>query len=217
MRKALNNNPLVQIGLLAVLGLLVAVVFMSNMGGGSAAVEEDPAAAEAVAAAEATEASAAGAAPAAAAPAAAVPAAAAPPPVAAPAGGGSFEASKGLPSEVVNAHESGDVVVLLVLKNKGIEDKDLAADVRRLESRGDVTVFTTRSKKIGKYSRIAQGVSLDRVPAMIVLHPLKGKLKKGEAAPMPAATVSYGYRGPESVKQAVEDALYRGATRTYAP
>ena len=27
---------------------------------------------------------------------------------------------------------------------------------------------------------------------------------------MPAATVSYGFRGPASVEQALEDALYKG-------
>ena len=37
MRKAINENPVVQIGLLGVLGVLVAVVFMSGMGGDGAA------------------------------------------------------------------------------------------------------------------------------------------------------------------------------------
>ena len=34
---------------------------------------------------------------------------------------------------------------------------------------------------------------------------------------MPPASVSYGYRGKESVIQAVNDALYKGDSKSYAP
>jgi hypothetical protein len=52
-----------------------------------------------------------------------------------------------------------------------------------------------------RYARITQGVNVDRVPALIVLQPRK--LTKG----VPVATVSYWFRGPESVAQAIDDAL----------
>jgi hypothetical protein len=214
MREAINNNPIVQIGLLGVLGVIVAVVFMSNMGGDSPPPEE---AAESPA--SATPATAAPPADAAApavpgAPATPAPEAVVPGDVA---GSTPFEAGKGLPAELVNAHESGDVVVLLVMQSGGVEDESIKQDVQGLESRGDTSVFVTDAKRVSKYSRIAEGVSLDRVPAIIVLHPFEGKLAGGETPPMPEASVAYGYRGEKSVVQAVNDALYDGKTGPYSP
>lgn len=210
MRKAINDNPIVQIGLLGVLGVLVAVVFMSNMGGDSAPPPEDDAtAAESAASATPAATSAAPTVPGTAAPQRTAPSAAA---AVTP-----FEASKGLPSELVDAHTSGDVVVLLVMQGKGVEDQSVRRDVESLESRGDTSVFVTDVKDVSKYSRIAEGVTLDRVPAIIVLHPIKGNLAKGETAPMPSASVSYGYRGKDSVTQAVNDALYSGKQLSYDP
>jgi hypothetical protein len=215
VRKAINNNPVVQIGLLGVLGLLVAVVFMSRMGGGS---EAPPAAEEtattgtaAPATTAATPASptapAAPAAPDAAAPTAPAPIAASTP----------FEASKGLPADLVDAYDSGDVVVLLVMQKKGFEDEAVLKDVESLEGRGDTSIFITDTKNVSDYSRIAEGVTLDRVPAIIVLQPLDGKAPEGSAAPMPNATVSYGYRGKESIVTAIEDARYNGKQLSYDP
>jgi hypothetical protein len=213
MRNAINNNPIVQIGLLGVLGVLVAVVFLSGMGGGSAEPEEATPTDSTATAAPATAAPATGTV-APAAPATSAPETAAP---SAPAGGTPFEASKGLPKDLVDAYDSGDVVVLLVMQKKGIEDQPIMDDVKKLESRGDTSVFVTDAKHVSDYSRIAEGVTLDRVPAIIVLHPFKGQLAKGEAPPMPEASVAYGYRGDESVVQAVNDALYKGDSKSYDP
>jgi len=215
MRKAINDNPIVQIGLLGLLGVVAAVVFMSSMGGDPPPPEETTATESSATAAPAT--SGASTAPAdAAAPTS--PSTTAPEAVpGAPAGGTPFEAGKGLPAEVVNAHESGNVVVLLVMQNKGIEDEQLERDVGSLERRGDTSVFVTDAKNVSRYSRIAEGVTLDRVPAIIVLHPFKGKLAGNEAPPMPEASVAYGYRGPESVVQVVNDALYDGDVGPYSP
>ena len=209
MRKAINENPIVQIGLLGALGVLVAIVFMSGMSGGPEPAPEDAAAPESTA----------GVAPVASPDAPATPAAPAPEAsgLGAPEAGTSFKASKGLPADLVDAHTSGDVVVLLVAQDQGREDKALRREVGELESRGDTTVFVTDVKRVSKYSRIAEGVTLDRVPAIIVLHPMKGKLAKGEAAPMPSASVSYGYRGAKSITQAVNDALYDGKQLSYDP
>jgi hypothetical protein len=70
----------------------------------------------------------------------------------------------------------------------------------------DVALFMTNAGHVSRYSRIASGVNLDRVPALIVLRP--EKLANGT----PTATVSYGFRGPQSVTQAIADALYKGPT-----
>ena len=220
MRKAINENPVVQILLLGALGVLVAVVFLSGMGGGAAEPQEETDPATTPAASSTTET----AAPSTAAPSTAAPSTAAPSTPApeagaatAPAGSTPFEASKGLPADVVDAYDTGDVVVLLVMEPGGYEDRPVKRDVESLESRGDTSVFVTDAKHVTRYSRIAEGVTLDRVPAIIVLHPPKGKLPNGESSPMPLASVSYGYRGKESVTQAVNDALYDGKRKTYAP
>jgi len=69
-----------------------------------------------------------------------------------------------------------------------------------------VALFVTNAGQIARYSRITQGVNVDRVPALIVLRPRH--LTDGT----PEAILSYGFRGPESVEQAVRDALYKGPT-----
>ncbi len=209
MREAINNNPIVQIGLLGVLGVIVVVVLMSNMGGDPPPAEETettPSTPTTTAPAAPNDSSG-----------LAAPTATAPEAVSGVAASTPFEAGKGLPSELVNAHESGDVVVLLVMQSGGVEDESLKKDVESLESRGDTSVFVTDAKRVSKFSRIAEGVSLDRVPAIIVLHPLEGKLAGGEAPPLPEASIAYGYRGEESVVQAVNDALYDGGTGPYSP
>ena len=215
MRKAINNNPIVQIGLLGALGILVAVVFMSNMGGEPPPPADEEATATERRCRRSCRSSRAGQRPATPTPTSTPTPEAAPSSV--PLATTGFESSKGLPADVVKAYESGDVVVLLVMEKNGYEDKVLLRDVESLESRGDTSVFVAESKDVSKYSRIAEGVSLDRVPAIIVLHPPKGKLPNGESSPMPLASVSYGYRGEESVTQAVNDALYDGKRSTYAP
>lgn len=211
MRKALNENPLVQIGALATFGLLVAVVFMTRMGGGGTTPETVT---DTSATPIATPAAPTGAAVAVTPDTPTAPATASP---AAPAGATPFEEGKGLPAPLVNAYESGDVVVLLVVQDKGIEDSPIKREVEKLEGRGDTTVFISDVRDVSDYSRIAEGVSLERVPAIIVLHPLEGKLAKGEAPPLPEASVSYGYRGPESVAQTVRDVLYDGKLSSYDP
>jgi hypothetical protein len=75
-----------------------------------------------------------------------------------------------------------------------------------------VAVFVAESKNVASYSRIAEGVNLDRVPALVVLEP-----KRQVQGELPAATISYGYRGPESVNQAVQDILYDGKELPYHP
>ncbi len=49
---------------------------------------------------------------------------------------------------------------------------------------------------------------MNRTPALVVVRP-----KSLTDGPMPTAIVSYGFRGPGSVEQALEDALYDGPRR----
>lgn len=205
MRKAMNENPVVQVVLMGVLGIVVAFLFMTRV------MSKDEGAAEP--AATATD------------PAAAVvPATSATPSVPTippvttgsvpvePAAGAGFVAGPGLPAGIVDAYEGGDAVVLLVTKHKGIEDRKLRAEVGKLRSRSDATVFITSARNVARYSRIAEGVDLQRVPALVVLKP-----KSVSSGPLPEASISYGYRGPDSVAQALRDALYKGKQLPYHP
>ena len=112
--------------------------------------------------------------------------------------------SKGLPKEVLVAYASNKAIALLVVDPGGLADQRVRTFTEALRSRKDVEVFVVESPDISKYSRITSGVAVDRVPALVVIRPRK--LTQGA----PTATVSYGFRGPRSVDQAVDDALYQG-------
>lgn len=204
MRRALNENPVVQAGLIGVLAMVLVVVFLMRMGGGSsepAPAASEPAADTATAPTTETPAAVPPS------PTEAVPATPATPPAAggeavAPRG---FAAGPGLPEPVVDAYDDGKIVVLMVVRENGIDDRLLLEIVERLRARSDTALFVVRAKGIARYSRIAQGVQVDRTPALVVLSP-----KRINDGPVPTATVSYGFRGPGSVEQAVDDAAYDG-------
>jgi hypothetical protein len=208
VRKALNENPIVQVVMLGALGIVVAFLFMTRVMGqeesGGSATSAD-ATAPAPAAPVVPEATSSAEVP-------ATPEAGAVPGTATAPAAGEFEAGAGLPESVVSAHEAGDVVVLLVVNRKAPEDRRLEAEVNALRGRGDTSVFVAEAKDVARYSRIAEGVDLDRVPALVVVEP-----KRQVEGPLPVATVSYGYRGPESVQQAVRDVLYDGKELSFAP
>jgi hypothetical protein len=195
VRRAINENPVAQAAIIALLVIAVAFLMLTrvlnqNSGGDDSAATESSVASTPVETTGApTPAPSEAAAPSAAAPTAAV---------------GEFTAGPGLPQRVVTAYDDGQAVVLLVTRKAGIEDQRLKAMVGSARGVGDVAVFTTNARGIGRYSRIARGVDVSRVPALVVVRPRD--LSEG----VPQATVSYGFRGPDSVDQAVRDALYEG-------
>jgi len=214
MRKAINDNPMVQIGVIGLLVVVVGFFLLTQMGKGSstsstssteASVAPDASATPSDSSATATTPPASTVTtPSVSAPSTtpAAPAGSA----AAPAAAGEFVAGPGLPRPVVQAYTADKVVVLLVVRRGGIDDGAVKASVERMSGLPDTAVFMTNAGHVSRYSRIASGVDLDRVPALIVLRPQK--LTHGT----PTATVSYGFRGPASVAQAIADALYNGPT-----
>jgi hypothetical protein len=206
MRQAINENPVAQVVLLGVLGIVVAFLFMTRVmgqdeGAGSEAATPAPTAAGAVPAPSTPD------------PTAASAPTAVEPSAAAPAASTGFEAGPGLPESVVSAYEAGDVIALLVVNREGTEDRRLEAEVEeRLQGRSDTSVFVVAAKDVSRYSRIAEGVNLDRVPALVVVEPRRQV--EGE---LPGATINYGFRGPESVEQTVLDVLYDGKELPYHP
>jgi hypothetical protein len=112
--------------------------------------------------------------------------------------------SKGLPEDVLVAFARNKTIALLVVDPKGLADEQVERFTDTLRARDDVEVFTVDVADIAKYARITQGVSVSRTPALVVVRPRK------LTGSVPVASVSYGFRGPRSVNQAVDDALYDG-------
>jgi hypothetical protein len=110
-----------------------------------------------------------------------------------------------MPEEVAAAYNAGDAVVLLIVNERGIDDRRVKPMVEALEGHPGTAVFVTNVRDVADYSQITEGVKLNRTPALVVVRP--EQLTDG---PMPTAVVSYGFRGAGSVEQALEDALYEG-------
>jgi hypothetical protein len=207
MRQAINENRSVQLALVGVLVLAAGLFFlMKGSGSGSStstaatapaptatgAVSTDPTSGTPVTDTSATSSGVSGAS------AAAVPANLVPGP--------------GLPKGLLPAYKRGDAIVLLVRRAGGIDDNLVHRSVALLRAEPGARVYVTKAKQIARYAWLTQGVDVTELPAIVVLRP--DNLTHGT----PTAAVSYGFRGPNSVVQAVRDQLYRGPTnRPYHP
>lgn len=200
MREQLNNNPMMQMGIIAVLLVAAGFFLLTTMGGGGEeeAAEAPPSAESApvtpgapvegsVESLEAT-----------AAPASASASLAAVPPIAPP-------------DRVVDAWESGAVVVLVFVRNGGIDDRLVRDYTSALGGLENVISFVVPAKQIARYTAVTGGVGVERVPALVVLTP------QGIEQQVPTASVHYGYLSPQSIVQAVVDAGYEGPTLDYHP
>jgi hypothetical protein len=195
MREKLNENPAAQVAVVALLLVVAAVFLLGKMGGGSEEEGEEggaptPAAASAIATAEAG-------------PSSQLPQL--------PAPGSGPGAPPPLPRAVIAAFDSDQTVALLFVRVGGIDDRLTKAAATRLGGMSGVASFTVPVDKIARYASVAQGVNLNRVPALVVIRPRR--LSNG----VPTASVRYGFQSPESVVQAVVDAGYRGPTLSYHP
>jgi len=203
MREQLNNNPLAQVVLVGVLLVVAGVFFMSSTGGGES--ESGSSTTTSTATATTPDGS------------ASVTAT-----VTAPTGtaavtpaltpGQAAAAAPPLPRPVTDAWAANRTVVLLFVRNGGIDDRLVAATVNRLRGLPGVSAFVIPAGRISRYAAIAQGVEISRVPALVVLRP-----KDVDRGGIPTASVSYGFQSPEAVVQEVVDAGYKGRTVPYHP
>jgi hypothetical protein len=200
MREQLNSNPLVQLGVVGVLIVAVGFFLLSSSGGGEEASDSSGSAgvAEAttgVAAAPPAEEAAGGESLGSALAAVSESATAAPPP----------------PARVLDAWRANKTLVLLFVRDGGIDDRLVKTATDGLAGFRDAAIFVVPAAKISRYAAITEGVGVDRVPALVVVTPKH--LKKS----VPTASVSYGFQSPQSVAQAVIDAGYKGKTLGYHP
>ena len=123
-----------------------------------------------------------------------------------------FVPGPGLPEDVVVAYAQNKAVVLLIVNDKGLEDKAVASSVTALEvaRRRRALPGRRQGRRRLRADHRGRRDSAAR-PALVVIRPRK------LTDNVPEATVSYGFRGPESVNQAVEDALFDGKNVTYYP
>ncbi len=199
MREKLNSNPLVQAAVIGVLLIGTAFFMLSSSGGGEgeeAGTPEttvgvtDSATGEAV---EGTlDATATGTAVPELPPAAAL---AAPP----------------LPRPVSRAYASNQTLVLLFVRNGGIDDRLVEAASAGVRDLPGVSLFVVPARRISRYAAITEGVGVERVPALVVVSP------KHLDKTVPTASVSYGFQPRQSVVQAIVDAGYEGPTVDYHP
>jgi hypothetical protein len=199
LRERINSDPKLQIGIGAVMLLLVAFVFLGKGGGSEEAATEEPTAAisetgvveegivpEAGSEASLTSLS------------AAVPA----PP---------------MPPKVKSAYEHGKVVTVLFVHDGGIDDRlvekytKLLHDLIAPAARHKVVFFVVPAKKIANWGAITLGLGIQRVPAFVVLRP-----KKLSGA-TPQGSVLYGYQTPPTIAQEISDSVYRGPEAAYHP
>jgi hypothetical protein len=207
MRKAINDNPMVQIGLICALLLLVGVMlvpqFAKQKDSGSSGSPNTSAISAQASGPGGTANPNVG----------VTPSISAPSTSSAPSTGSlatgsvppeAFIPGPGLPRPVVSAWRRGNAVVLLVVRPAAVDDRLVRDSVDSLSARSGVAVFAVRANRIARYSRITQGLGVDRVPALVVVRP------KRLSGSVPQAQVSYGFRNSQSVVQAVQDALYAG-------
>jgi hypothetical protein len=181
MREKLNENPVAQIALIAVLVLAGGYLLLSSMSGGSSeAASESPAEVETAEPTAATSA------------------------VSAP--------GDQLPHAVEAAYDKGDTIALLIYRRGGIDDALVAAASSVIATMPGVAFFDAPTDKIARYSAITGPVGVNRAPALVVVR----ARKHNGRSPAPA-TVTYGFQGPEEVRQAVIDAGYTGPEPSYAP
>src|SRR5207248_1553658 len=127
-----------------------------------------------------------------------------PPPATTTIPSGELVAGPGLPKAVASAYAKDKAVVILIVRRRGVDDDAVKASVELLRLNRELAVFVANAGKISRFSRITEGVDVNRTPALVIVRPKK--LTDGP----PTATVSYGFRNAASVVQAVRDALYKG-------
>lgn len=211
MREQLNNNPLAQLGVVGVLIVAVGFFLLSSSGGGEE--EESAGSTEATVSVAGSSASgtATGATPGEAVEGAVEAAGSESLSSALSAVGQAATTAPPLPRPVLDAWKANQTLVLLFVRDGGIDDRLVKTATNGLAGFDDAAIFVVPAAKIARYAAITEGVGVDRVPALVVVTPKH--LKKT----VPTASVLYGFQSPQSVAQAVIDAGYKGKTLDYHP
>lgn len=210
MREKLNENPKYQVGLIAVLVVVGAFMFMKMSGGEEEESAVGPTEATVAVAGTSATGTATGATPGEAVEGAVESA------LESTGEAGTVAAPASMPTPppprpVSLAYDHGKTVVLLIVHNGGIDDKLAKQTTSQLDSSPGVALFAVPVKQIANYAAITLGLQVNRVPALVVMRPKR--LSKGT----PQASVTYGFQTDQGIAQAVRDANYKGRELSYHP
>lgn len=210
MREKLNENPIAQVALIAILVVVGAVIFIGQSGGEE---EESAGATEATVAVAGTSAvgTATGATPGEAVEGAVETALESGIETASASATPTSVPTPSPPKRLVEAYEANKTVALLIVDKGSIDSALSARSSLLLAPFHDVLLFIVPAKQIARYASITVGLEVNRVPALVVMKP------KHLSDGTPQATVDYGIQTPQSVLQAVLDANYHGRELTYHP
>ena len=75
-----------------------------------------------------------------------------------------------LPRPVLDAWKANETLVLLFVRDGGIDDRLVRTATDGLAGFRDAAVFVVPAAKISRYAAITEGVGVDRVPALVVGH-----------------------------------------------
>jgi len=131
MREKLNDNPLAQAALVGVLLIAAAVFLLGGMGGGGAEEEGGEEGGGAISVAAPVEAGS---------------------PTDLPPPGTGVGAPPPLPSAVTSAYEAGDTVVLLFVRDGGIDDRRVHGAVDSASSLPGVVTFVVPASRIADFT-----------------------------------------------------------------
>ncbi len=208
MREKLNENPVAQIVIVCVLLLVGGYMLLSQLGGSEASEESGTPASSVSTSTEAEGAETEGA--------EATEVAGEEPAVAGESAetvsGLSPPTGRSLPKAVETAYSHGSTIVLLVVRNGGIDDRLVERAVDAVRGDPGVSLFVAPANQIARYTPITGPLGVDQAPALIVIRPVA--LNGGGPAP---ASVTYGFQRAADVEQAVRDAIYHGPKLSYAP
>jgi hypothetical protein len=180
MRDKLNESKAAQVGLVAVLAIVAAILLLGKSGGSSSGESEvavEPTETSVVATASVT-------------------------------GMGELPTSVPqtgpLPHRFSAAYDADETVALLIVHDGGIDDKYTKLALKAAAPFAEASVIVVPAKQISRYASVTVGLDVSQLPALIVMRP------KSLSHGVPQATVAYGYQTPQSVYQTIVDASYKG-------
>ncbi|HEY2056283.1 MAG TPA: hypothetical protein VGH14_20320 [Solirubrobacterales bacterium] len=204
MRGKLNENPVAQIALLGVLAIVVGYLVLSKMGGGEEGAGSGGPVTSVESAPTETTASTGGE--------SSVEVAGTAPVIAAATSSVTAPASRPLPHKVDAAYKNNRIVVVLLVRDGGVDDHIVRRATTMLEGNSRVAFFSAKAKHVARFAALAGPLGVNRVPALIVVRP---KHLNG-AGPAPAS-VTYGLNSKAGIRQTIREAVYKGPHLTYAP
>src|SRR6202012_1371742 len=76
-----------------------------------------------------------------------------------------------LPPAVEKAYRNNKIVVLLLVRDGGVDDHIVRRATKMLETNPHVALFSAKAKHVARFAALTGPLGVDRVPALIVVRP----------------------------------------------